>query len=84
LWFSSRSQSRSAGFVHHRGDEVLQFRSGLEPLALEPKGTLRSGTPMIAIPGNVRVWLATGHTDMWRGFPVASELGVQPCCRCTI
>src|ERR1700756_2271300 len=24
---------------------------------------------MIAIPGNVRVWLATGHTDMRRGFP---------------
>ena len=23
---------------------------------------------MIAIPGNVRVWLATGHTDMRRGF----------------
>jgi transposase len=24
---------------------------------------------MIEIPGNVRVWLATGHTDMRRGFP---------------
>jgi transposase len=24
---------------------------------------------MIAIPGNVNVWLATGHTDMRRGFP---------------
>ena len=24
---------------------------------------------MIAIPGNVRVWLATGHTGMRRGFP---------------
>jgi transposase len=24
---------------------------------------------MIAIPSNVRVWLATGHTDMPRGFP---------------
>jgi len=24
---------------------------------------------MIAIPSNVRVWLATGHTDMRRGFP---------------
>ena len=23
---------------------------------------------MIAIPGNVRVWLATGHTDMRKGF----------------
>ena len=23
---------------------------------------------MIAIPSNVRVWLATGHTDMRRGF----------------
>ena len=23
---------------------------------------------MIAIPGNVRVWLATGHTDMRRGM----------------
>ena len=23
---------------------------------------------MITIPGNVRVWLATGHTDMRRGF----------------
>jgi transposase len=23
---------------------------------------------MISIPGNVRVWLATGHTDMRRGF----------------
>jgi IS66 Orf2 like protein len=23
---------------------------------------------MIAIPGNVQVWLATGHTDMRRGF----------------
>ncbi|WP_141342462.1 IS66 family insertion sequence element accessory protein TnpB [Bradyrhizobium sp. USDA 3458] len=24
---------------------------------------------MIAIPGNVRVWLATGYTDMRRGLP---------------
>lgn len=24
---------------------------------------------MIAIPGNVRLWLATSHTDMRRGFP---------------
>ena len=24
---------------------------------------------MIAIRGNVRVWLATGHIDMRRGFP---------------
>jgi transposase len=24
---------------------------------------------MIAVPGNVRVWLATGYTDMRRGFP---------------
>ena len=23
---------------------------------------------MISVPGNVRVWLATGHTDMRRGF----------------
>ncbi|QAU43795.1 hypothetical protein XH83_35745 (plasmid) [Bradyrhizobium sp. CCBAU 53351] len=23
---------------------------------------------MIAVPGNVRVWLATGYTDMRRGF----------------
>jgi transposase len=23
---------------------------------------------MITVPGNVRVWLATGHTDMRRGF----------------
>ena len=23
---------------------------------------------MIAIPGNVRVWLATGHTDMRKGY----------------
>ena len=29
---------------------------------------------MIAIPGNVRVWLATGHTDMRRGFPSLSRL----------
>ena len=24
---------------------------------------------MIPVPAGVRVWLATGHTDMWRGFP---------------
>jgi transposase len=30
--------------------------------------------PMIAIPGNVRVWLATGHTDMRRGFPSLARL----------
>jgi transposase len=24
---------------------------------------------MIPIPSGVRVWLATGHTDMRRGFP---------------
>ena len=24
---------------------------------------------MISVPGNVRVWLATGYTDMRRGFP---------------
>ncbi len=29
---------------------------------------------MIAIPGNVRVWLATGHTDMRRGFPSLAGL----------
>jgi transposase len=23
---------------------------------------------MITVPGNVRVWLATGHTDMRKGF----------------
>jgi transposase len=28
----------------------------------------RAGATMITIPGNVRVWLATGHTDMRRGF----------------
>jgi hypothetical protein len=31
---------------------------------------------MIAIPGNVRVWLATGHTDMRRGFPSLARLGL--------
>lgn len=29
---------------------------------------------MIVIPGNVRVWLATGHTDMRRGFPSLARL----------
>ena len=29
---------------------------------------------MIAIPGNVRVGLATGHTDMRRGFPSLARL----------
>ncbi|WP_426420573.1 IS66 family insertion sequence element accessory protein TnpB [Bradyrhizobium genosp. A] len=29
---------------------------------------------MISIPGNVRVWLATGHTDMRRGFPSLARL----------
>ncbi len=29
---------------------------------------------MIGIPGNVRVWLATGHTDMRRGFPSLARL----------
>jgi transposase len=29
---------------------------------------------MIAIPGNVRVWLATGYTDMHRGFPSLARL----------
>jgi transposase len=29
---------------------------------------------MIAIPGNVRVWLATGQTDMRRGFPGLARL----------
>lgn len=29
---------------------------------------------MIAIPGNVWVWLATGHTDMRRGFPSLARL----------
>ena len=32
---------------------------------------------MIAIPGNVRVWLATGHTDMRRGFPSLARLVEQ-------
>ena len=40
---------------------------------------------MIAIPGNVRVWLATGHTDMRRGFRslalmVQEELKRDPHC----
>ncbi len=34
----------------------------------------RSGTSMIAIPGNVRVWLATGHTDTL----LALRLGSSP------
>jgi transposase len=29
---------------------------------------------MITVPGNVRVWLATGHTDMRRGFRALSPL----------
>lgn len=29
---------------------------------------------MITIPGNLRVWLATGHTDMRRGFRSLSLL----------
>ena len=29
---------------------------------------------MIAIPGNVRVWLATGHTDIRRGLPSLARL----------
>ena len=29
---------------------------------------------MIAMPGNVRVWLATGHTNMRRGFPSLARL----------
>jgi transposase len=29
---------------------------------------------MIAIPGNVRVWLATGYTDMRRGFRSLAHL----------
>ena len=37
-------------------------------------GSRRAGAPMIAIPGNVRVWLATGHTDMRRGFPSLARL----------
>jgi hypothetical protein len=37
-------------------------------------GARRSGTSMIPIPGNVRVWLATGHTDMRRGFPNLARL----------
>jgi transposase len=32
-------------------------------------GSSRRSASMIAIPGNVRVRLATGHTDMRRGFP---------------
>src|ERR1700716_4086773 len=36
---------------------------------------------MIAIPGNVRVWLATGHTDMRRGFPSLARL-VQEGLKC--
>ena len=40
---------------------------------------------MITIPGNVRVWLATGHTDMRRGFRslalmVQEELKRDPHC----
>jgi len=27
---------------------------------------------MIPVPAGVRVWLATGHTDMRRGFPSLS------------
>jgi transposase len=40
---------------------------------------------MITVPGNVRVWLATGHTDMRRGFRslalmVQEELKRDPHC----
>ena len=29
---------------------------------------------MIPVPTGVRVWLATGHTDMRRGFPSLSSI----------
>lgn len=43
----------------------------------------RSGPddPMIPVPSGVRVWLATGHTDMRKGFP-GLALVVQWCKRC--
>ena len=46
---------------------------------------LECGATMITFPGNVRVWLATGHTDMRRGFRslslmVQEELKRDPHC----
>ena len=32
---------------------------------------------MIPVPTGVRVWLATGHTDMRRGFPSLDVLAVK-------
>ena len=36
---------------------------------------------MIPVPSGVRVWLATGHTDMRKGFASLS-LQVQEACAC--
>jgi hypothetical protein len=45
----------------------------VDPEALA-RGSRCAGAPVIAIPDNVRVWLATGHTDMRRGFPSLARL----------
>jgi len=33
---------------------------------------------MIPVPSGVRVWLATGHTDMRKGFDGLALIGVPP------
>ena len=33
---------------------------------------------MIPVPSGVKVWLATGHTDMRKGFPGLSLMGKHP------
>ena len=33
---------------------------------------------MIPVPSGVKVWLATGHTDMRKGFPGLSLMGIPP------
>jgi hypothetical protein len=50
-------------FAGERADQDLRVGA-----ALAGVGGVE-GAAMIPIPSGVRVWLATGHTDMRRGFP---------------
>ena len=75
----ARQHHYAVGQEHRLLDAVRDEQHGLavalpdlEQLVLQPRARVRierAERRVIAFPPGVRVWLATGHTDMRKGFP---------------
>jgi len=55
-----RVRERSADADHRHGRACA--------VAVGDRGVMRWAAPMIPVPSGIRVWIATGHTDMRRGM----------------